>query len=39
MISRNVTALLCFALVAKLFHVRADVDGLACRLHRPTNYG
>jgi hypothetical protein len=26
-------------LAAKLFHVGADVDGLACHLHQPTNYG
>jgi hypothetical protein len=26
-------------LVAKIPHIRADVDKLACRLHGPTNYG
>jgi hypothetical protein len=26
-------------LVAKIPHIRADVDELACRLHRPMNYG
>jgi hypothetical protein len=30
-------ALLC--LVTKPSHVGADVDGLACHLYRPTNYG
>jgi hypothetical protein len=28
-----------FRLASKLFHVGANVDGLAYRLHRPTNCG